>query len=58
MVEAALGRHNRTCSRSSATAHLSPRNLVVRTAARLLAACIRLNHRLERPSRAIADHTA
>ena len=38
----------------------TPRNLVVRIAARLLAlaACIWLNHQLGRPSRAIVDYTA
>ena len=38
----------------------TPRNLFARTATRLLAlaACISLNHRLGRPSRAIADYTA
>jgi Transposase DDE domain len=38
----------------------TPRNLFARIAARLLtlAACISLNHRLGRPSRAIADYTA
>jgi hypothetical protein len=38
----------------------TPRNLLARIAARLLtlAACISLNHRLGRPSRAIADYTA
>jgi hypothetical protein len=38
----------------------TPRNLLARIATRLLAlaACIRLNHQLGRPSRAIADYTA
>ncbi len=38
----------------------TPRNLFARIAARLLAlaACISLNHKLGRPSRAIADYTA
>jgi DDE family transposase len=38
----------------------SPRNLLARIAVRLLAlaACIALNHKLGRPSRAIADYTA
>ena len=38
----------------------TPRNLFARIASRLLtlAACIRLNHQLGRPSRAIADYTA
>jgi DDE family transposase len=38
----------------------TPRNLAVRVAIRLLAlaACISLNHKLGRPSRAIADYTA
>ena len=38
----------------------TPRNLFARIATRLLAlaACIRLNHQLGRPSRAIADYTA
>ena len=38
----------------------TPRNLYARIATRLLAlaACISLNHRLGRPSRAIADYTA
>jgi hypothetical protein len=38
----------------------TPRNLFARVAIRLLAlaACIRLNHQLGRPSRAIADYTA
>ena len=38
----------------------SPRNLLARIAARLLAlaACVALNHKLGRPSRAIADYTA
>jgi hypothetical protein len=38
----------------------SPRNLFARIATRLLAlaACVSLNHRLGRPSRAIADYTA
>jgi hypothetical protein len=38
----------------------TPRNLAVRVATRLLAlaACISLNHKLGRPSRAIADYTA
>ncbi len=38
----------------------TPRNLFARIAVRLLAlaACISLNHRLGRPSRAIADYTA
>lgn len=38
----------------------TPRNLAVRVAVRLLAlaACISLNHKLGRPSRAIADYTA
>jgi hypothetical protein len=38
----------------------SPRNLLARIAVRLLAlaACISLNHKLGRPSRAIADYTA
>ncbi len=38
----------------------TPRNLFARVAVRLLAlaACISLNHRLGRPSRAIADYTA
>ena len=38
----------------------SPRNLLARIAVRLLAlaACITLNHKLGRPSRAIADYTA
>jgi hypothetical protein len=38
----------------------TPRNLVVRILARLLAlsACIYLNHQLGRPSRAIVDYTA
>jgi hypothetical protein len=38
----------------------TPRNLFIRIAARLLAlaACISLNHRLGRPSRALVDYTA
>jgi len=38
----------------------TPRNLFARIATRLLAlaACIRFNHELGRPSRAIADYTA
>jgi hypothetical protein len=38
----------------------TPQNLTARIATRLLAlaACINLNHQLERPSRAIADYTA
>jgi hypothetical protein len=38
----------------------TPRNLLVRIAVRLLAlaACISLNHQLQRPSRALVDYTA
>jgi len=38
----------------------TPRNLFARIATRLLAlaACIRLNHELGRPSRALVDYTA